>query len=382
MAVDPGDVDAIAASVAGMYRDAEEQVQKRIARELRRGLDAPTWAEDRLTALQALRRAAEAIAAALERGASDRIRRAVSDAFRAGSASALAQVAGKVAPGSGIAEQAQAAVAELPQFGAIEALASALQRDAAERAHTIVRSTADVYQRVITQTVGAETLSGGLTRREAAQLAWQRLQDRGVTSFVDASGARWRLSTYVEMAARTVTQRAAVAGQEDRLRDLGVNLVYISDAPQECALCRPFEGRVLSLDGATGDVQTRHALTGAKVTVHVAASLAEARLRGLFHPNCRHSLSAYLPGVTRLPAQPTRDPEGDKARRRQREIERGIRHWRERASAAVDPAAARKARRQLRWWQDAMRDHLAAHPQLKRLPYREGRGAGNIPAGR
>jgi hypothetical protein len=86
--------------------------------------------------------------------------------------------------------------------------------------------------------------------------------------------------------------------------------------------------------------------------------------------DCRHSLSAYIPGVTKAPTH-TADPEGDKARQRQRQIEREIRRWKLRAEAAIDPAAAKPAKAKVRAWQARLRDHLKAHPELRRQPPRE-----------
>lgn len=108
------------------------------------------------------------------------------------------------------------------------------------------------------------------------------------------------------------------------------------------------------------------------IRVPVAGSVAFARAAGLQHPNCRHSLSAYLPGVTRAPKH-TADPEGDAARQRQRAIERQIRAWKLRAETAIDPRGpeATQARAKVGQWQAAMRAHLAANPDLRRQSARE-----------
>ena len=86
--------------------------------------------------------------------------------------------------------------------------------------------------------------------------------------------------------------------------------------------------------------------------------------------DCRHSLSAYLPGVTKAPTH-TADPEGDAARRRQRELERQVRAWKLQADAALDPAAGRVAAAHARARRAVLREHLAAHPALRRQPHRE-----------
>jgi hypothetical protein len=253
-----------------------------------------------------------------------------------------------------------------------------VSRDIGEKARNILRDVLDAYRSVITAAV-SRTVTGAQTRRQAAQAAWQQFMARGISGFTDRAGRRWQLSSYVEMAVRTVTQRAAVQGQTDRLAAAGVDLMMVSDAPQECALCRPWEGEILTQGTETGDITVPHQLTDEPVTVHVAATLAAAMLAGLFHPNCRHSVSAYLPGVSRPAPKPTADPDGDKARQRQRALERKIRRAKVEEAGALDEDARKAAGRKVRAAQAQLRDHLAAHPELKRLRYREQIGAGNIP---
>ncbi|NRQ35991.1 hypothetical protein HII36_29780 [Nonomuraea sp. NN258] len=148
--------------------------------------------------------------------------------------------------------------------------------------------------------------------------------------------------------------------------------------------CRPFEGKVLSIgpDARSGKIKFEHMIEDdVFIEVDVVATLDEARARGLHHPNCRHSISAYLPGVTKLPTN-TADPKGNAARVRQRAIEREIRKYKERVAAALTPDAQQAAAERVRAWQQIMRDHLAANPTLKRLPYREQIGGGNTPGKR
>ena len=121
--------------------------------------------------------------------------------------------------------------------------------------------------------------------------------------------------------------------------------------------CRPFEGKVLSISGGT----TGRLSDG---TV-VEASLAEARRAGLHHPNCRHSLSAFLPGVTEAPTR-TADPDGDKLRQRQRAYERRIREWKRRvamdeSTLGKDDPRTKADRKRLRTAQAEFRQWREAH---------------------
>jgi hypothetical protein len=73
------------------------------------------------------------------------------------------------------------------------------------------------------------------------------------------------------------------------------------------------------------------------------------------------------------------DPAGYEAGQRQRAIERNIRKYKRRETTAVVPEAQRAARLKVRQWQAAMRDHITAHPDLRRLRHREQPGASNLP---
>src|SRR5690606_4978208 len=135
----------------------------------------------------------------------------------------------------------------------------------------------------------AAPVLGVQTRRQAAQSAFDAFADRGVRGFVDSRGRSWELRSYVEMAMRSATARAAVEAHSDRLGAAGVELVIVSQAPEECPLCRPWERKVLARAGAPGarEVQVEHGIEdGEMVTVQVAGSLPEARGKGLMHPNC------------------------------------------------------------------------------------------------
>jgi hypothetical protein len=176
------------------------------------------------------------------------------------------------------------------------------------------------------------------------------------------------------MAVRTAAGRAAIQGHTDRLAAAGQQLVVVSDAPLECPLCRPWEGRVLALSGAPGprEVAVQHATRdGETVRVHVAGTLPEARAAGLLHPNCRHNVGIYLPGITRRPQSPPH-PQGAtyEDTQRQRYYERQVRAWKRRQAVALDEAARRRAGRQVRAYQARIRD-LTRNRGLPRQSARE-----------
>ena len=79
----------------------------------------------------------------------------------------------------------------------------------------------------------------------------------------------------------------------------------------------------------------------------VLCTLDQARARGLFHPGCRHATALYQDGITPLPTH-TADPAGDAARQQLRYLERHVRAAKRREAVAIDPAAAKRARADVR----------------------------------
>lgn len=375
MAIHPGMVEPLAAHTRDLYAATEEHLFGIIARALADGLDAPQWAERKLAAVQALRRAAEATLDETGRAVSLDVYDVIAEAWNVGHRAALDEL-------GALDEQAARMVREnAPNAADVDRLAEDTVNRVTGRHRSIVRTIVDRFRSIVASTAALVTF--GRSRREATQDAMRQWADEGITSFTDRSGRRWKLTSYAEMAVRTATGRAAVEGHMRSLAAAGYDLVIVSDAPRECPLCRPWERQVLSIAGPAGrrTVEIEHATEdGRMVTVTVAGSLDEARLAGLQHPNCRHSVSAYTPGITPV-GNATSDPDGYEAGQRQRAIERHIRHWKNRAAASVDDAARQQANRKVRAWQKAMREHLAAHPDLQRIRRREQEGAGNLPGG-
>lgn len=216
----------------------------------------------------------------------------------------------------------------------------------------ILREIPDLYRKIIGEALLAENgqLGQGAKLR-AAQRALNRIADLGVVDIVDQSGRRWSMQSYVEMAGRTAALRAMLAAQTDVYRAQGIRFVYVTRVAGQCALCRPWEGRVLALDNAAVPAKI-----GGRT---VRRTLADAVEAGCFHPNCRHQIRPWIPGRTNIPP-PTPDPEAYEAQQHMRALERHVRHWRRRQAAAATPDARRLAADKIREWQQAIRDHAAA----------------------
>lgn len=350
----PDDAAQLAKAVREMFVEAENALLGKIASALAKGLHEPDWAEKRLQATRHVLNQLDATIDALAAGAPGAVQRVLDFAYNRGIAAAGGDLLAAGAP-EGVA------FAEIQPTGAVTALAAATTVAGPQQVFQIRRAAADLYRDAVTRSTTLMA-AGVVDRREATAKAVAQLAAAGLKAFTDQSGRRWDIGSYAEMAVRTSAAGAMLQGAHDRLRESGHDLVIVSDAPEECKLCRPWEGRVLSLTGGTeGTLQDGRV---------VAGSLDEARSAGLFHPNCRHSYSLYLPGVTkRAPAKA--DPEGDALRQQQRAYERRVRQLK-RELAAVEPfggAQAAAAKAKLRAKQSEFKAWREEHGR-KNLAYR------------
>jgi phosphoglycolate phosphatase-like HAD superfamily hydrolase len=360
----------LAGTLTDLYASAAERIAAAMAMQLRQGINRPDWAADKLGSINDLRNAIAQIVRALNTATGPAVEQAMVLAFARGGKAALDELA---KAGYLTAEQLTAIRMSVPGAEAVARLAFSLTSTLQGTHVRILRWALDTYREVIARTT-PDVLLGTKTRLRAAQTAWEELLSQGITGFTDRAGRNWQLASYVEMATRTATAQAAVQAHLDRLGDAGIDLVIVSNAPQECKRCRPWEGKILARNGPGGKrvIELPHATKeGHTVRIEIAGSVEEAVAAGLMHPNCRHSLSAYLPGVTKSPTH-TEDPEGDEARQKLRQLERDVRKAKAQAAAVIDPAARKVFEAQVRDKQAQIRDHIASAPTtLFRQPQRE-----------
>lgn len=340
--------------LTALYGEAERVLLHRIATTLAKGMDSPRWAEEKLLEIQLLLARCRGDLHSLAGKSADEITSLLMQAYNSGRASAVADLAV-----AGLASKV-AGGGELSTIYQVRALISETVTGALGQQATILRSVDDIYRQVISR-VSPLQLAGVETRRDVAQRALNQFADRGVTSFTDRSGRQWSMTSYTEMSTRTAARRAQWQGHSEQLQALGQDLVQVSDHSQECELCRPWEGKILSLTGAPR-------LDG----VRADGTLADAQAAGLGHPGCRHTFGVYIPGVSKR-LTGTADPEGDADRQHLRYLERGVRAYRAREAAALTPQARQQAAAKAREWQARIRRHVA-DTGVKRQPQRERLG--------
>jgi len=321
----------IADQMFAIYSNAETLMLEKMTKGV-----SSVWADKKITDIQTIRKQLTTVVNDLSKKASTALSDAVKDSYQKGIHSAEADFKLNRTVLSGTAVPAK--LVRLVQESNNIIQASSFK---------ILRNTEDAYRRIQAEVV-AGTLTGVETRKQIAKRFMNRLADEGITSFTDKKGRKWEMGAYAEMVTRTTTVQASLQGHIDRQLEAGRDLIVISDHAGECPLCRPWENKVLSITGATNGYP----------------SLASAKEAGLFHPNCRHSLTGYIEGLTDL--EPTKTggvPGQDIYIKKQRSNERQIRRWKRREVVALDDNDKRKSVMHIQDYQANQRSLLKAYEQ-------------------
>lgn len=324
--VNPADAATVLKTLLDVYEAAAQEMVTAVARRLARGITTDGWAEAKARETLAIRDDLLGIVQRLDARTPQLVDRAMRDAYDLG--------------------QRTARTLDLPSIasrpGTVLSLAQRYTQQLRGTHVPVLRAHFDVYQRAVVDTE-LVMQTGTITRRDAIARSTDRLLNEGRDRFVDDKGRHWHLDAYARMAGRTVAGQVAVQGQLDRMGLEGRDIVLVSDSPRECPLCRPFEGKLLSISGA-GIGQS----FGAR---QVNTSVPEAIARGLQHPNCTHRLDPYVHGLTK-PAPVSHDPEGYRNQQRLRGLERRSRDLKRRLAAAEQfgkqTPTARALRRDIR----------------------------------
>lgn len=215
----------------------------------------------------------------------------------------------------------------------------------------ITRLPDDVYKWIAPHGGIYQVIDNGVTPQQAQAMAWRVFTSQGVTGFTDKSGRNWSLSAYVEMAVRTAAQRAFNDSHLQRMQALGVEYFTVPVSPHTCPKCFPWQRKVLTATPLENPV------------IPVAGTIADAVAAGLWHPNCRHPLTAVFPGVTELPEVGEWTAEDQRLydlSQKQRRLELEVRKAKRAVEYAATPEAALDAQVRVRRAQARVREFVKA----------------------
>lgn len=242
------------------------------------------------------------------------------------------------------------------------ALMETVEKDFKNANAAVLRRMDDVYRQTIFKTQIPYN-TGNVTLEQAIDTATKDFLEKGIDAITYKNGNRVNIASYAEMALRTANHRAYLMGEGKKRQETELPFVVVSAHATSCELCLPWQGMILIDDVYSGGKQE----DGPYQLLSIAMG------ENFLHPNCRHNLSTYFPGITTLPKVPDMEgvEENYKQEQRQRYIERQIRRFKRLEIGSLDEVNQKKYADKVREWQSMMRKHLKDNPQLRRAYRRE-----------
>lgn len=244
-----------------------------------------------------------------------------------------------------------------------------------------VRMTDDVYRTVLNK-VQLSMSTGSMTLTQAIDSAVKEFLERGINCIQYADGKRVNVADYARMALRTTSTRAMLQGEAKRRYELGIDTVMTSQYGGCSETCLPWQGRVYIDDVFT---EWNGETTGERGKSNYCDKwfplLSFAIKKGLFHPNCRHTLLTYIDGVTKLP-EPIPADKIKKQRsleQKQRLMERKIRRLKRLAAGTLNPDTAKTYRKQLRTAQGELKTFVDKNANVLHRDYSREKYYGDLP---
>lgn len=244
----------------------------------------------------------------------------------------------------------------------LEALISTVQNDLDKGAYSVLRKMDDVYRQTIFKT-HVYLQNGTKTLNQAIDMATKDFLDKGINSIEYKNGARVNIASYAEMCLRTASQRATFLGEGKKRNEYGIHTIVVSAHANTCSHCAYWQGKILIDD----------VFSGGSAKDGAYPLLSEAIKQNFLHPNCRHTLVTYFPGITRLPEVPNTDKaiELYNNEQKQRYYERQIRKWKRIEAGYVDAKNVNDASNTIKDLEIKLNKHLENNKQLRRAPQRE-----------
>lgn len=244
----------------------------------------------------------------------------------------------------------------------LEALISTVKNDLSKAEHSVLRRMDDIYRQTLFKTQ-VYMQSGVKTLNQAIDMATKDFLDKGIDSIEYKNGRRVNIASYAEMCLRTASQRATFLGEGTKRNEYGIHTVVVSAHANTCPHCAPWQGKVL-IDDVFSNGSSKDG---------AYPLLSEAIKKNFLHPNCRHTLITYFPGISKLPEIPD-EKEAIKtyeAEQKQRYYERQIRKWKRVEAGSVDIENQQIASTKVREYERKIGEILDKNKGLRRNTNRE-----------
>ncbi|WP_142414401.1 phage minor capsid protein [Hathewaya massiliensis] len=243
----------------------------------------------------------------------------------------------------------------------LNALQETVTKDLKNANHAVLRKMDDIYRQVLYK-AQVNMQAGAKTLNQAIDMATKDFLDKGISCIRYKDGKMVNITSYAEMALRTASHRATLLGEGKKRDEYGLYLVVVSAHANTCKKCLPWQGKVI-IDDVFSHPSKEFIEENKQYPL-----LSEAIEKGLLHPNCRHTLTTYFPGITKLPVVPDEEEalKNYEAEQRQRALERELRKWKRVKAGACDVENQEKATVKVKELEDKLRQHLKDNPQLRR----------------
>ncbi len=244
----------------------------------------------------------------------------------------------------------------------LEALQKVVEQDLKKAQYSVLRKMDDVYRETIYKS-HVYLQSGTKALNQSIDMATKDFLNKGIDSITYKDGKKVNIASYAEMCLRTASHRATLLGEGKKRDEWGLHLVVVSAHANTCPLCEPWQGKIL-----IDDVFSHGTKEDGDYPL-----LSEAIKAGLLHPNCRHSIITYFPGITQIPTI----PDGEEAiktyqeEQKQRAMERAIRQQKRIIEGTCDEDDRKYEGKKLKELQKQLRNHLKKNIELRRAYDRE-----------
>lgn len=255
----------------------------------------------------------------------------------------------------------------------LESLIHEMQNNEVRVKQGCLRYMSDVYRKTILRTATAMN-AGGMSMHKAVDEATADFLAQGMNCIRYSNGRLVNIASYAEMALRTCNTRAMLMGEAKQRERLGIDTVLVSQYGACSDTCLPWQGRVYIDDVFQIYNGPRTGSFGISRNGRQYMLLSVAIKAGLFHPNCRHTITTWIEGVSTMP-KPMDIKEIErinKLEKTQRALERKVRKAKRQAEGLTDPEAQKAANTKVREAQAELREFVKKNGDvLRRDPWRE-----------
>lgn len=250
----------------------------------------------------------------------------------------------------------------------IESIISDLEADIKIINTKALENTNKAYMDILTKGY-IETAGGVYSYQESIKKALVEMSKNGIagaTYLRKGKVAQYSLEGTVRRDILTRAHKCSVEVQMNNIKELGSNLVYVSQhmgarthPTDQWANHAGWQGKVYMLEGSSDEYENLIDATG------------YGDITGLAGVNCRHHIYNYIEGVTYIP---DRIDEEENERvyqlsQQQRKIERDVRKAKKELAVANvlnDPDLKRASKQKLKAKTDKLNEFVEAHKELKR----------------